>query len=410
MALQLFGAAFMFSFIRGLILTLIIFISHSANASSFVILTSYPESFYAPIVQEFSKKYPNIRVRVLNKKTPAVMEHLKQQRSPHADLIWLSSSDAMEQLYQQNYTDIPHTFAWSQLGFFWHYDTIKNNNLTTPKRWEDLLDPKFFNQVALSAPSRSGTNHLLIELILQQYGWDKGWALLNQLGGNIATITARSFGVREGILKQRFSVAPVVDFFYRSAIAQGHNVGFEPIPEAPLIPAQIAQTVKSTNNSDATLFITFLISPEGQALISSPHIGRISVSEGQAINQQNSRFNFDAKLSAQRYHTVNALFDAAVSQRLPQLQHFWQQWGQLNTHTLSPSQNEQLQQAFKTITHPLIEESVASEPTLNQKLSPTLKYEHFYQRVTDAWTDELNQRFDQAQIELDKITSQLRSK
>lgn len=397
----------MFSLIRCLLIISVVLMSQAARASSFVILTSYPESFYAPIVQTFTAAHPDITLRVLNKKTPAAMAHLIQGRAPQADLIWLSSSDAMEQLHQQNYTDVPQTFAWSQFGFFWHNDAIKNHRLLPPKRWEDLITPEYSNQVALSAPSRSGTNHVLIELVLQQYGWDKGWAMLNQLGGNIATITARSFGVREGILKQRFSVAPVVDFFYRSAIAQGHDVGFEPIPDAPLIPAQIAQTVKSTNSSNATTFIQFLVSPEGQALISSPHIGRISVSEGEAINQQNSRFNFDAKLSAQRYHTVNVLFDAIVSQRLPQLQHFWQQWEQLNATALSPSQRAKLQQAFNTVTQPLVEEFVASEPTLNQQLSPSLKYEHFYQRITDSWNQELNKRFDQAQVQLEQISAQL---
>ncbi|MGF1698446.1 extracellular solute-binding protein [Vibrio lamellibrachiae] len=372
-------------------------------APSILILTSYPESFYSPITQAFNQQYPDITLRVLNKKTPALITHVVSKRSPTADLVWLSSSDAMAQLHTQQYIDEPSTFAWSQFGFLWHQDKLKSHNLSPPEKWEDLLKPEFANQVALSAPSRSGTNHLLIELVLQQYGWESGWALLNQLGGNIATITARSFGVREGILKQRFITAPVVDFFYKSALAQGHNVGFKPLPYTPLIPAQIATLKSHGGNPSALKFIQFLTSTEGQSLMESPHVGRIPLNVGRQITQQQSLPPFDANLSAQRYHTVNVLFDFIVTQRLPQLQEFWQQWAQLNNQPLTEEEERYLQSAVQIIIKAPVDESVASDPTLNQKLSPPFKYEHFYQRVTKGWEAELNAQLEQAYQQLEYV-------
>jgi ABC-type Fe3+ transport system substrate-binding protein len=56
-------------------------------------------------------------------------------------------------------------------------------------------ESKYFNHLVISAPSRSGTTHLTVETILQAYGWEKGWALLLNAGGNMGSITDRSFGV-----------------------------------------------------------------------------------------------------------------------------------------------------------------------------------------------------------------------
>jgi phosphoglycerate transport regulatory protein PgtC len=81
------------------------------SPQNIVVLTSFPESFYSPIEQAFSTQYPEHPIHFINKKTPALMAHLVQQRSPQPDLIWLRSSDAMAQLEQQGFIQQSHTFA-----------------------------------------------------------------------------------------------------------------------------------------------------------------------------------------------------------------------------------------------------------------------------------------------------------
>ncbi|MBV7299443.1 ABC transporter substrate-binding protein [Enterovibrio paralichthyis] len=218
------------------------------SSDTIVVLTSFPETFYTPIKSAFEKSHPSLKLQILNKKTPAVIQHIARKRAPSPDLIWISSADAMATLQAKSMIEEPVTFAWSQFVFFWHQDKLRQLNTPSPATWEDLLRPDFTQEIAISAPSRSGTNHMMIEMILQQYGWERGWAFLSQLGGNLATVTARSFGVREGVIKQRFTLGPVVDFFYRSAVAEGHPVGFQPVPNTPLIPAQIALTQGDKRN------------------------------------------------------------------------------------------------------------------------------------------------------------------
>src|SRR3989304_4366462 len=88
-------------------------------------------------------------------------------------------------------------FAVSGYGLMWNTRYLALHKLPQPKEWTDLADARYHGHLVISAPSRSGTTHLTIEVILQAYGWEKGWALLLQMGGNMGAITERGSGVPE---------------------------------------------------------------------------------------------------------------------------------------------------------------------------------------------------------------------
>ncbi len=94
---------------------------------------------------------------------------------------------------------------------------LKANNLPAPKEWDDLKKPIYFGHVGISAPSRSGTTHLTVETILQGEGWDKGWATLLEIGGNLAQVSDRSFGVPDAVNSGQYGLGIVIDFFGLSA-------------------------------------------------------------------------------------------------------------------------------------------------------------------------------------------------
>ena len=62
-----------------------------------------------------------------------------------------------------------------------------------------------------------GTTHLTVETILQGEGWDKGWASLLEIGGNLAQVSDRSFGVPDAVNSGQYGVGIVIDFFGLSA-------------------------------------------------------------------------------------------------------------------------------------------------------------------------------------------------
>ena len=184
-----------------------------------------------------------------NRNTAAAVTFIRETRSSPPDIMWASAPDAFEVLkkdkllhkYQpkaQGIADKVGTypvndpdgfftgFAASGYGIMYNTRYLRANNLPAPKEWDDLKKPVYFGHVGISAPSRSGTTHLTVETILQGEGWDKGWATLLEIGGNLAQVSDRSFGVPDAVNSGQYGIGIVIDFFGLSAKASGFPVEF----------------------------------------------------------------------------------------------------------------------------------------------------------------------------------------
>ncbi len=183
-----------------------------------VIVTSFSKDVTDPFAQAFQKKYPGTRVEVQNRNTNAAVTFIRETRSSPPDIMWASAPDAFEVLkkdkllfkYQSQAPGLAQKvgtypindpdgfftgFAASGYGIMFNTRYLRANNIPAPKEWDDLKKPIYFGHVGISAPSRSGTTHLTVETVLQGEGWDKGWATLLEIGGNLAQVSDRSFGV-----------------------------------------------------------------------------------------------------------------------------------------------------------------------------------------------------------------------
>ena len=298
-----------------------------------------------------------MKVQVLNKKTTAAIDEINRGNSRHFDLFWSSSPDAFVVLKREGrlrYLDyIAHypplspkqpyhdeqgwfyNFALSGVGYMWNKATLNEAGIDPPKSWQDLTHSRFYGQVAMSTPSRSGTNHLIVESILQDMGWDEGWKYLMQVAGNMKTITARSFSVPDGVAGGRFGVGLMIDFL---AHAKSHidpaNL-FDYGEPTFVMPARIAALEGGQNISTTVAFIDFLLSEEGQKVLLQPGIDRLPVSQEPFLNyevkilplisliQQDKTRIYDTELSTRRYNLVNVLFDELITYRLLERKRLW---------------------------------------------------------------------------------------
>jgi spermidine/putrescine-binding protein len=183
----------------------------------------------------------------------------------------------------------------------------------------------------MSAPSRSGTTHLTVETIIQGEGWEKGWALMKDICGNLASVTERSFGVPDGVNNGTFGIGIVIDFFGFSSQATGYPVEFVYPTVTTLVPANIAIVNNAKHPKAAGAFIEFLLSEEGQEILLNPQIMRLPVNptiyakapkglpnpfEDSSIG---AAVKFDLDLSKGRYNLFNSLFDQVITFRLESL-------------------------------------------------------------------------------------------
>ncbi|RUM41983.1 MAG: ABC transporter substrate-binding protein [Desulfobulbus sp.] len=319
------------------------------------VVTSYPKDLTTTFKKAFEQLHPDVKVEMLKKKTTAGVKYIQETASNNSsDLFWASAPDAFEvlkedgllQKYEVKATGIPEVigsypindpdgfykgFAGSGYGIMWNTRYLKAKNIPAPREWEDLAKPVYHGHTGMSAPSRSGTTHLTVETILQGEGWDKGWKLLKEIGGNFHTVTERSFGVPDGVNSGQFGVGIVIDFFGLSSQASGFPVEFVYPTVTTLVPANIAIVNKAPHPEAAAAFIEFLLSEEGQKILLDPKIRRLPVRPeiyAQAPKDFPNPFldksigakvKFDVVKSKNRYNLVNSLFDVMVTYRLDDL-------------------------------------------------------------------------------------------
>ena len=311
-----------------------------------VIVTSFSKDLTTPFAQAFQKKYPGTTVEVQNRNTAAAIAFIRETQSSPPDIFWASAPDAFEvlkkhsllQKYQPKAQGIAGKvgaypvndpagfytgFAASGYGIMYNTRYMRANNLPAPKEWDDLKRPIYFGHVGISAPSRSGTTHLTVETILQGEGWDKGWASLLEIGGNLTQVSDRSFGVPDAVNSGQYGIGIVIDFFGLSAKASGFPVEFVYPTVTTIVPANVGIIANAKNQKAAEAFVEFLLSEDGQQILLDPKIQRLPVRPATydkapagypnpfKDSQLGSGVNFNADVSEARYELLNSLFDRA---------------------------------------------------------------------------------------------------
>jgi len=329
-------------------------------AKDVVIVTSFPKELFETYKKTFEAKNPGITVVINSKQTNEGVTYLRETKTkPDADIFWVSAPDAFQTLESDGLLEkyappkeimgrIPAKigsfpihdpdgnyfgFAISGYGLMWNKNYLKAHKLPAPKEWTDLTNPKYFNHLVISAPSRSGTTHLTVETILQAYGWEKGWALLLNAGGNMGSITDRSFGVPEAVISGQYGIGVVIDFFGLSAIASGQPVEFAYPSLTSVVPASVGIVKGGPNPQEAKAFVNYLLSEAGQMVLFSPEIARLPVipelyakapkDYPNPFNKKLGGVNFNDALSSGRRDVVNSLYDHIITFRHKELRDAW---------------------------------------------------------------------------------------
>jgi iron(III) transport system substrate-binding protein len=323
-----------------------------------VIVTSFSKEVTTPLAQAFEKKHPGTKAEIQNRNTAAAVAFIRETRSSPPDIMWASAPDAFEVLKKnallQTYrpkaqglaakvgsypVNDPEGFyvgfAASGYGIMYNTRYLRANSLPAPKEWDDLKRPIYFGHVGISAPSRSGTTHLTVETILQGEGWGEGWATLLEIGGNLAQVSDRSFGVPDAVNSGQYGIGIVIDFFGLSAKASGFPVDFVYPSVTTLVPANVGIIAGARNQNAAEAFVEFLLSEEGQQLLLDPKIQRLPVRPATydkapagypnpfKDSKLGARVKFDADVSEARYELLNSLYDRLVTFRLKELNAAW---------------------------------------------------------------------------------------
>ncbi|HEV8720503.1 MAG TPA: extracellular solute-binding protein [Candidatus Binatia bacterium] len=216
--------------------------------------------------------------------------------------------------------------------------------------WEDLASPRAFGWVGSSDPRKSGSVHMVYEIILQAYGWEKGWRIITGMGANVRNFTNSASQVPKDVAIGEVAYGLAIDFYAWAQVKEAgtDKIGFVMPDNLTIITPDAIAILKGAPNPDvAKAFIRFVMSAEGQKLWllveKSPggpqrfQLNRFSVlpslyalppqSTAVKLNpfSWRSDFVFDPKLSSERWSIVNDLIGALVIDQKHLLTRAWKE-------------------------------------------------------------------------------------
>lgn len=270
----------------------------AVQAEPVVVLTSYPEAMMTRFEDAFTQAHPEHRLQLVWRQGFDALPFLMQPGQGGVDVYWAPSPG--------NFARLARTGAWQPLGVDLaglparigaiplrdpgqHYQAtelagygfavnpamLRQLGLAAPKDWPDLLDPRLRGRVALPDPARVGFAPVMLDIVLDAYGWERGWALWSELAGQARLVSRGGTLVSDEVASGHAAVGLSIDFFVASAIANDEPVSFVYPRHGGLNPAHIAITAQAWHTKAARAFVSFVLSARGQALLADPDIRKL---------------------------------------------------------------------------------------------------------------------------------------
>ena len=252
-------------------------------------------------------------------------------------------------LYDEAYRWYGATIAG--FGIVYNKRVLSMLNLPKPATWEDLTHPELFTWIGSADPRKSGSAHMPFEIILQAYGWERGWQVITALGANARNFANTGSQVPKDVTTGEVAYGMSIDFY---AWAQINEVGAEHIgytlPDNVTIvnPDAIGILKGAPHREVARAFLRFVFSPGGQHLwmlnVGSPdgperfQLNRFSVLPDlyETVDPVHtsvtfnpftwtSNFIYDAEKGSARWGILNDLVGAFIIDAHHQLRAVWQE-------------------------------------------------------------------------------------
>jgi ABC-type Fe3+ transport system substrate-binding protein len=197
--------------------------------------------------------------------------HLQAYRIPPELLSQLPTKVQGVDLIDPDFTF--YGAALSSFGIVENLRVIERLKLPKADTWEDLTNPALYSWISSADPRKSGSVHMIYEVILQAYGWEKGWAIIQQMSGNVRSFMQASSAPTKEVSIGDAAYAPSIDIngLTQQAFLGKDNVRFRIPPGVSVInPDGIAIFKGAPHLPAAQAFVDFVMSEPGQSLWMKP--------------------------------------------------------------------------------------------------------------------------------------------
>lgn len=313
-----------------------------------VVMTSYPEEVVSRFEAGFEKAHPGTRVEIVWRRSGDAATYLKEQPG-RIDVYWTPAQRGFAMLAKQGafapltidmkglpdkvggfpISDPERRYVATEIagfGFALNTQRMQEKGLPQPQQWTDLIDARWQDEMIFPVPSKVGFAPPIVEIITQGYGWNNGWTLLQQIGANAQPLEEGGPNIADEVAKGRVSLGVSIDFFIKSAIANGAPVRFIYPGVTGYSPAHVAILKDAPHPEAAKAFTQYVLSEEGQKILFHPDIRKLPVRPSVYKSKPEGYYDpfaaaaamplrFDSQGALRRQGLNNALFDIMVSER-----------------------------------------------------------------------------------------------
>jgi ABC-type Fe3+ transport system substrate-binding protein len=234
----------------------------------------------------------------------------------------------------------------SSFGFTINRKVLAQYNVPAPQVWSDLGDPVYAKYlpakplIGIADPTASTSNTRMFEIILQVYGWEKGWRALTTMAAN-AIIYGGSSDVRDEVIRGTIAAGTTIDFYGYTAMQQNPDCQYIIPPNQSIVNYDPIAIVKnSPHKVQAAAFVAWVLSEYGgQQLWLDPNINRLpanprvfdtpqgaqrpDLKRAYEAAAQAGSIQFNETLSSMWVYSVIYYFKATLVNAHDQLQSTW---------------------------------------------------------------------------------------
>lgn len=257
------------------------------NYSGTVMLySSMQEDQLVAIKQGFEAKYPGITVEYYFAGTSKVVTKISTEaQAGHvdADVIWVGdaadyvsfkkanilqqySSPEAEGAIDAKFIDPEGYYTAARLvGVGISYNTGLVTEEEAPKTWNELLDPKWNDQIVMSDPGSAGTTKYWMNAMMcsDKYGTD----FMQKLKDNGCYLESGTTATHNQLAASAYKVGVCLDYVTANLSSEGSPIAFLYPEDTISIPSPIGLVADCKNEENGKLLYDFILSKEGQEIL-----------------------------------------------------------------------------------------------------------------------------------------------
>ena len=274
-----------------LLLALVMVLSVSAAAfaepsGKVMLYSSMQEAQLQAIEQAFEAKYPTVDMEYYyaggGKLVTKMTTEAQDGGQIASDLVWLGDPSDYEALKANGWLEpyvSPETDHISEayidpdgyytagrlvtMGIAWFIGVDEED---APKTWNDLLDPKWYNQIIMTDPSQASTTKYWMAAMMQspKYGPD----FFQKLKDNGVELESGTTATHNRVADASYQVGICLDYVSANLIAEGSPMMFHYTTEDVITMTSPVALIKGcANEENGKLLMDFILSKEGQEVL-----------------------------------------------------------------------------------------------------------------------------------------------